>query len=87
MQDANLVKELSMRTNVEAAEAQPVLDFIASWREDPKEVDDLIERARAHPLGLDFLVEGYLGSVAVSFQTHAFTVEAARNRLGRSGQL
>ena len=48
-----------------------------------EEVDRLIERARAHPLGVRFLVEGHLGSVATMFRTHAFTVDAARDRLAR----
>lgn len=46
-----------------------------------KEVDDLIAAASAHPLGVRFLVEGHLGSVATVFRTHAFTVDAARERL------
>jgi hypothetical protein len=50
-----------------------------------EEVDRLIDRARAHPLGVQFLVEGHLGSVATMFQTHAFTVDAARDRLAREG--
>ena len=45
------------------------------------DVDALIARATAHPLGLDYLTQGELGSVAVSFSTHAFTVIAARERL------
>ena len=51
---------------------------------DPRDaavVADLVERARAHPLGLDYLKGGHLGSVAVTFETHAFTVLAARERL------
>ncbi len=51
---------------------------------DPRDavvVADLLERARAHPLGLDYLKGGHLGSVAVTFETHAFTVLAARERL------
>ncbi len=49
----------------------------------PGEVDVLIEAARRHPLGLEFLDEGELGCVAVTFGVHAFTVDAARRRLGR----
>ncbi len=54
---------------------------------DTAAVDDLIDRARRHNLGLEFLISGYLGSVAAEFGTHAFTVEAARQRLrnGRKG--
>lgn len=48
---------------------------------DPHLVDDLIARAEKHPLGIDFLLHGYLGTVAISLDAHAFTVEAARARL------
>lgn len=47
----------------------------------PESVDALIDRARNHHLGLEFLLEGYLASVAAEFGTHAFTVEEARLRL------
>jgi hypothetical protein len=50
-----------------------------------EEVDRLIERASVHPLGVRFLVEGHLGSVAATFETHAFTVDAARERLAGGG--
>ena len=46
-----------------------------------EEVDALIAEARRHPLGVDFLLGGHLGTVAVTFKTHAFTVEAARARI------
>ncbi len=52
----------------------------------PRDVDDLIAAAELHPLGLRFLVEGHLGTVAVAFRTHAFTVDAARQRLKDSGR-
>jgi hypothetical protein len=45
------------------------------------EIDALIAAARSHPLGIDFLLTGHLGAVAVTFRTHAFTVEAARARV------
>ena len=48
----------------------------------PQLVDELIERAQGHALGLDFLRKGHLGSVAATFHAHAFTVLAARERLG-----
>ncbi|MCE9584833.1 MAG: hypothetical protein K8T20_20270 [Planctomycetes bacterium] len=48
---------------------------------DPRVVDELIERAKKHPLGVEFLSRGYLDSVAAGLETHAFTVEAARERL------
>jgi hypothetical protein len=44
-------------------------------------VADLVEKAKAHPLGLDYLKGGHLGSVAATFETHAFTVLAARDLL------
>lgn len=49
--------------------------------EDPRLVDDLIARARRHPLGIEFLLSGLLASVAIVLGVHAFTVEAARRRL------
>ncbi len=45
------------------------------------EVVELIGAATRHPLGLEFLLEGNLGAVASLFGVHAFTVEAARERL------
>ena len=48
---------------------------------DPAIVAELVERAKAHPLGLDYLKGGHLGSVAATFETHAFTVLAARDLL------
>lgn len=48
---------------------------------DPAAVAELVEKAKAHPLGLDYLRQGHLGSVAATFETHAFTVLAARDLL------
>ena len=48
---------------------------------DPRLVDDLIERARTRPDGIELLRDGWLGSVAMIFSVLAFTVEAARARL------
>jgi len=45
------------------------------------EVDALITAATNHPLGTKFLIGGYLGTVAITFHVHVFTVEAARRRL------
>lgn len=47
-------------------------------------VERLIAAARRHPLGLEFLLEGEPGCVAATFGTHAFTVDAVRQRLGSS---
>ena len=46
-----------------------------------REVEALIAAATNHPLGTEFLMRGHLGTVAITFQVHAFTVEAARHRL------
>lgn len=51
----------------------------------PEEIADLIERAKAHSLGLDFLRNGALEAVAAAFGVHAFTVDAARRRLDEAG--
>ena len=47
----------------------------------PEEVADLIARAKAHELGLDFLRNGSQDAVAAMFGVHAFTVDAARRQL------
>jgi hypothetical protein len=51
------------------------------YQPSPLEVERLIDGARAHSLGLRFLLEGDLGCVAATFRTHAFTVDAARQLL------
>ena len=48
-----------------------------------EEVEQLIQRAEAHPLGTDFLRRGALDAVASTFGVHAFVVDSARDRLGR----
>jgi hypothetical protein len=48
------------------------------------EVETLLSAAASHPLGLDFLRDGSLDSVAATFRVHAFTVVAARERLATS---
>jgi hypothetical protein len=45
------------------------------------DVEALIEAARRHPLGVEFLLDGDLSAVAATFQAHAFTVDAAREHL------
>lgn len=45
------------------------------------DIDHLIHQAAGHPLGLDYLRQGHLGTVAITFGCHAFTVVAARDRL------
>jgi hypothetical protein len=46
-----------------------------------REVGALIAEAQKHPLGLEFLLSGDLSAVAITFQVHAFTVDAARQQL------
>ncbi len=53
-----------------------------SYQPSSSEVVRLIEEAERHPLGIEFLLEGELGAVAATFGVHAFTVDAARRRLG-----
>lgn len=61
--------------------SEDILTGRAANARSPESVDDLIARARSHDLGLEFLLDGYLASVAAEFGTHAFTVEEARLRL------
>ena len=49
---------------------------------DPQVVAELIELARKHRLGTEFLTEGALDAVSATFGAHAFTVEEARRKLG-----
>ena len=48
-----------------------------------QEIDALIEQAKPHELGIDFLINGSLGSVAMTFGVHAFVVDAARDELAK----
>lgn len=52
--------------------------------DDPSLVEQLIARAKKHPLGLEFLASGLLATVAITLGAHAFTVEAARRRLEKA---
>lgn len=52
-----------------------------SYTPGDQDVEALIRAASRHPLGTEFLLEGYLGTVAITFHVHVFTVEAARQRL------
>jgi len=51
--------------------------------DDPSLVEQLITKAKKHPLGIEFLASGLLATVAITLGAHAFTVEAARRRLER----
>lgn len=59
-------------------------DCRCRYRPSPEEVADLIERAKRHELGLDFLRNGSQDAVAAVFRVHAFTVDAARRELAAS---
>ena len=74
MNDVERLRQISKRTNVDAFPYRPTL----------AEVNDLIARACVHRFGIEFLMNGYLGSVAAEFGVHAFTVEAARERVRRT---
>ena len=86
---AELVRQgrvsLDLLTRGEPAPFVPSTPAAAGHRpadpRDSRAVDNLIACARSHPLGVEFLVNGFLGSVAAEFHAHAFTVEAARERL------
>ena len=45
------------------------------------EIQDLIERAKSHDLGIEFLLNGSLDAVAATFGVHAFVIDAARDEL------
>ena len=46
-----------------------------------QEAEKLIEAARTHHLGTEFLCKGALDSVAATFKVHAFVVDRARKIL------
>ncbi|MBC8310061.1 MAG: hypothetical protein H8E83_06080 [Planctomycetes bacterium] len=53
--------------------------------QEPKqnEILSLIDRAKSHDLGVEFLTNGALDAVAMTFGVHAFVVDAARDELAR----
>ena len=55
--------------------------FPATYPASEPDVAALILAAKDHPLGTEFLVDGHLEAVAITFQVHAFTVDAARRVL------
>ena len=63
-----------------AARPDPGRPMVASHATE-EAVTALIVAASRHPLGTGFLLTGHLGTVAITFGVHAFTVEAARLRL------
>lgn len=64
---------------------EPIGEF-ATFQPTPDQIHELIEAAANHPLGVEFLLEGDLGSVAAMFGAHAFTIEAARDQLKGTGE-
>lgn len=54
---------------------------IAVYQTTEEEITALIVAAGRHRLGTEFLLTGHLGTIAIMFGVHAFTVEAARLRL------
>ena len=45
------------------------------------DIQRLIERAKSHDLGIEFLLNGSLDAVAATFGVHAFVIDAARDQL------
>ncbi len=66
--------------------ARPPFDAIRppASRVAPPEVQALVDRARSHPFGLEFLRHGAPNAVAATFGVHAFVVDAARDHLAAS---
>jgi len=97
MGDPKLVNDLAQRAGVSPADAEAVLEALSSlaperlpaedrYAPGPRDVEALIAAAEKHPLGLEFLLDGDLSAVAITFQTHAFTVDAARQQLKRDAR-
>jgi hypothetical protein len=68
-----------------ASEPPTASPYTPSYTPAADEVERLIRDAGDHPLGLGFLLEGNLCAVATLFRVHAFTVDAARQRLKHQG--
>lgn len=51
-----------------------------------KSAEELVERARRHPLGVRFLLRAPLDSVAITLQAHPFLVLHTRRMLHRRGR-
>jgi hypothetical protein len=51
------------------------------FRASSHQIESLIGKANLHPLGLNFLLEGDLCAVAITFGVTVFAVEAARDNL------
>jgi len=60
--------------------------FMGKYQPTASEIAKLMQQAANHPLGMKFLVEGSLDSVAATFGVHAFVVDAARESLNAMPQ-
>ncbi|MCZ6837492.1 MAG: hypothetical protein O7G85_17080 [Planctomycetota bacterium] len=76
---ASSSKELSMSENIQRRKG------LCGFQPCESEVQALIAKAKGHELGTDFLTTGSLEAVAALFETHAFTVDAARRKLNDIG--
>jgi hypothetical protein len=81
----DLVDRIAQRAHLPQGKVREVLDAMAHLDDpaDPAPLDhaaELLQRAQHHALGLAFLLEGNIESVAITFGTHAFHVEEARRR-------
>ena len=56
-------------------------DIQTRYRPTAEEVNVLVHRATAHPLGTRFLANGAIDAVAATFGVHAFVVDEARRRI------
>lgn len=59
---------------------KPPVSANSRFRPKNEDADALIKTASQHPLGLDYLKNGALDSIAATFGVHAFTIELARER-------
>lgn len=66
----------------------PIPGFVAmTYVPSTREIEELVVAAECHPLGIEFLLGGELGAVAITFGAHAFAVDAARQQLRAAGTL
>ena len=52
-----------------------------TYKPTDQDIQHLIEQAKTHELGVEFLMNGSLDAVAMTFDVHAFVVDAARDQL------
>jgi hypothetical protein len=77
-----VLQELNALDPGHAAAPAPGVDRpLVTYQTTEEEITALIIAASKHALGPEFLLTGHLGTVAIMFGVHAFTVEAARLRL------